>query len=161
MAYKHDSEESRIDKGLLIAKIIGSIFIVIIAIVVIKIVNRSLFSDEDKMDLLKLQIDAEMLKETVNYHTTVNDGTLEVSMWEDGSVKTAKNAASGDADSIKSWEKTKERVQYLSSVLYEKRTIADLPDTIVVLKLVNEENHARALLVCKNGYLIYDVTEGG
>ena len=63
----------------------------------------------------------------------------------------------GDDDSIAAWGTTKEKMQYLSSVFYEKRYLADLPDTSVILKLVNEDNHARALLVYKDGILTYDV----
>lgn len=157
MAYKQDQEEARADKGLLIAKIVASIVVTIIIIVGFKIMFNTLWSSDDKMDLLKLQVEAELLKETINYNVTSKDGALEVNLWDAGNVKTAKGATMGDDDSIAAWGTTKEKMQYLSSVFYEKRYLADLPDTSVVLKLVNEDNHARALLVYKDGILTYDV----
>lgn len=157
MAYKQDQEEARADKGTVIAKAIASIIVAILIFIGVKMLYNHLWNSDDKMDLLKLQVEAELLKETVNYHITTKDGAMEVSLWDAGNVKTAKAAYTGDADSMQVWGITKEKLQYLSSVLYDKRFIADLPDTSVILKLVNEDNHARALLVYKDGILTYDV----
>ena len=70
---------------------------------------------------------------------------------DSGWTSISKNAFMGDEDAQEKWDSKKEHMQYLASVL------SDRSKYDVVVKFVNEDNHARALLSYTNGRLMYDV----
>ena len=166
MAYKPDSAEPRSDIKLFITKCIASIVFVALVIFIYKVVIGSMWGENDSLDVVKVQIEAEFLKENIlNYNVTADTKTINVTHWDKGMVPIAKKAAEGDAAAIKEWDLQKEKMQYMASVVNDKKYMFDnVDDVTVVFKLVNEDNHARSLLTYKNGVLTYDVvqsTNGG
>lgn len=151
MAYQQDSGGPHADKGLFIAKIIASVVVVVLIVFISKVAWGMIFTESDEQDLDRLMIETELLKETTNYHIKKLDSGFEVSLWDSGWTSISKNAFMGDEDAQEKWDSKKEHMQYLASVL------SDRSKYDVVVKFVNEDNHARALLSYTNGRPMYDV----
>lgn len=165
MAYRDDSEDKKNELLKPILSIISLIICIIACLIIFKtdIFDTNIFTEDDKSDLIKISVETEILKETTKYSVISTQNGIEASIWETDNAKIAKKAADGDSDAQTKWNRTKEKMSYLATVIYDKRDTWDSPNTNITLKFVNESNHARNLLVYKNGELIYDVTnaEGG
>ena len=159
MAYQHDSDGPHADKGVYIAKILAYVAVSAIIIFGSRLAIKALWDKDDSLDVVKVAIESELLKEDIiNYHVKANGNDLEVSLWESGMTSLSKKAALGDVESLNKWDLEKERIQYLASVANDKKYMFDNVDDInVFFKLVNEDNHARSLLVYKNGKTAYDI----
>lgn len=161
MAYQHDSDGPHADKGVFIAKCIAYIVVFAIIIILTKVAINSIWGKDDSLDMVKLSIESEFLKEDIlTYSIIANDKTVEVAYWSKGMVAVAMKAAQGDENAIKEWDLQKEKAQYMASVANDKKYMFDNVDDItVIFKLVNENNHARTLLRFKNGILTHDIVQ--
>lgn len=159
MAYQHDSDGPHADKGVLIAKIIAYFATAAAILIISKIAINAMWGKDDSLDVVKIAIEAEFLKQNIiNYQIKADTNTIDVSYWEEGMVTITKNAFQGDDDAVKRWNLQKEQMQNMASVVNDKKYLFDnVDDIVVVFKLVNENNHARALLTYKNSQLVYDV----
>lgn len=85
-----------------------------------------------------------------------NDSVITVNVWQEGVVQEATMAKLGNDKYLKEWEKVKEIFKSTSKDFSEAKTTMELDDYIVMLNLVNDENHDNMLLGYANGVLIYD-----
>lgn len=85
-----------------------------------------------------------------------NDSVITVSVWQEGVVQEATMAKLGNDKYLKDWEEIKEIFKGTSKDFSEAKTTMGLENYIVMLNLVNDENHDNMLLSYANGTLIYD-----
>ena len=161
MAYQHNSDGPHADKGVFIAKCIAYIVVLAVIIFGTKLAISAIWGKDDSLDTIKLAIESEFLKDDIlTYSVITSNNAIEVTYWNKGIVAVAAKADQGDDTAIKAWNIQKEKMQYMASVVNDKKYMFDNVDDItVVFKLINENNHARALLTYKNGILIYDVVQ--
>lgn len=160
MAYQHDSDGPVVDKGAFRASFIAYFLGLVLIGVIFFIAVKWIFNDEDLMENAQIYMNAFLASNTLDYTVSHSENTMTVKLWYDGLTAGAKKAYEGDEESLKIWEDFKISTRDLAEQLFgQLRTLA--PDADLVLMVVNENNHARSLLVYKNGLLSYDVVQGG
>ncbi len=160
MAYQHDPDGPVIDRGAFRARIFEVFGIILLASIVVFIASKWIFNDEDLMENAQIYMNAFLASNTLDYTVSHSENTMTVKLWYDGLTAGAKKAYEGDEKSLKIWEDFKISTRDVAEqLLGQLRSLA--PDADLVLMVVNENNHARSLLVYKNGLLSYDVVQGG
>ena len=157
MAYRHDSDGPVIDKDLFKAKSIAKAgvwtAVCIIGLIAIWILFPKDKRIENVMDLVRL----ELKNSPYNYTQESTEEELIVSLWASGTTSKAKKAYNGDEEALQEWEKTKNNVLKYVYAIRQDLIIEEVEEITLTVMLVNEDNHARSLLVYKDGVLLYDV----
>ena len=160
MAYQHDSDGPVVDKGAFRASFIAYFLGLVLIGVIFFIAVKWIFNDDDLMENAQIYMNAFLASNTLDYTVSHSENTMTVKLWYDGLTAGAKKAYEGDEESLKIWEDFKISTRDVAEqLLGQLRTLA--PDADLVLMVVNENNHARSLLVYKNGQLSYDVVQEG
>ena len=160
MAYQHNADGPVVDKGSFRASFIAYFLGLVLIGVIFFIAVKWIFNDEDLMENAQIYMNALLASNTLDYTISHSENTMTVKLWYDGLTAGAKKAYEGDEASLESWETFKISTRDLAEQLFgQLRTL--VPDADLVLMVVNENNHARSLLVYKNGLLSYDVVQGG
>lgn len=94
----------------------------------------------------------------MHYSIDVNGHTVNIKMWLEGLTEISKKAYYGGNESWDEWNTIKDSMSELSHELYKEFILVD--DAVVYLRIVNENNTDRDLLVYKDKYMVYDVVTG-
>lgn len=160
MAYRSDSDGPVADKGALRAHILAYCGTAFIIGIITLIASKLLFTNEDMIENAQIVINSILASNTTDYAISHDKDTMTVKLWYSGLTAGAKKAYNGDEEATEQWEAFKISAHNLSEQLQgELTTLA--PDANFVLMVVNEDNHARSLLVYKNSNLTYDVVKEG
>lgn len=157
MAYQHDSDGPVVDKGGLRAAYIAYVAVGALLVFVVSAAIRHAFPDDKR---LKIAVDItriEISHSPYHYAFDTRENSLTVTLWEDGLSGTSLKAFNGEADSVAEWNKTKANVEEYLASIHQNLLIEDVQDVELVVKVVNESNRDRSLLVYKNWELVYDV----
>ena len=164
MAYQHDPDGPVVDRGAFRAFLIekgGFILLgAVVIFIIIKIFNSGSNLYDEAIDLIKL----DLRKSRYNYTLDDSEKVITICLWETGITSMAKKAHDGDTAALKDWEDAKGTVCKIIQNIYEDLNSKKITDVTLIVKLVNENNKDRALLVYKDNVLAYDITsekEGG
>ena len=160
MSYHGNSDGPYVDKGALRAMFIAGFLFVALVIAYFSI-TCSGPTYNDRLAAAESNIKLELHYSIYNYSYDNSDGVISLKIWNTGVVSTAKKAAEGDAEALKSWEQLKSATLHYSDYIFDELESHEITGLNVVVMLVNESNHDLKLLTYKNGALVYDVTEGG
>lgn len=94
----------------------------------------------------------------MHYSIDTNGHIVNIKMWMDGLTETSKRAYNGDNKSWDEWVIIKDSMSELAHSLYKEFILVD--DAVIYLRIVNESNTDRDLLVYKDKYMVYDVVTG-
>jgi hypothetical protein len=78
-------------------------------------------------------------------------------LWQSGLTTESKKAFNGDSEALSEWEKTKENIYDYIDKIKISFLSEDVKDIKLVVKLVNEDNRARSLLIFNEYQLSYDI----
>ena len=157
MAYQHDPDGPVVDRGALRAFILEKLGIILLGAIVLFILIKIFHTDSDKyedaLDLVKIDL------RHSQYHYSIEDSdkALAITLWSSGITSIAKKAYMCDQDALIEWNKIKDNVLKLITIIEEDLIINKIKDVTVVVYLVNENNHDRTLLVYQDLNLTYDV----
>ena len=158
MAYQHDPDGPYADKGAFRAKSIAYGVCLIVISIISFIVIKSSFGKKDFMEIAEIEVKATLLQSTTNFTISHTENSLSVKMWYADLAAGSKKAYEGDEQLLKEWNNlkvsTRDLSEVITNILHQYVSEADS-----FLMIVNENNHARNLLVYKNGSLVYDVVQ--
>lgn len=134
-------------------------FCLLVTIVTWIVVKVTLTEDDrlnTAIDISKL----ELKHSPYNYSFESSEKVITVSLWQSGLTSESKKAYDGDKDAVMEWQKTKDNILQYANSIDVNMGLQDIKDITIIVQLVNEDNHARKLLVYKDCMLVYDVTKG-
>ena len=158
MSYRNDPEDKQgMWEDFFSAQHLAKVGVYLVIVAIVFIVIRIVITDEDRLqtaiDLSKL----ELKHIPYNYSFDKGEGVLTVSFWESGRTATSKKAFLGDAEALDTWESTKDSIQKYANTIYANMVLKEVSDIRLIVKLVNEDNKSRNLLIITDGALTYDV----
>ena len=161
MSYKReDPNMDNVFADFFSSHILAKVGFLILLSLIITLAVKFLYTDEDRMnnaiDISKL----ELRHSPYNYTFESSENAITVSLWQSGITATSKKAYDGDKNALAEWQGIKDNVLKYANSIDVNLGLQDIKNITVILQLVNEDNHARKLLVFKNCKLIYDVTKG-
>ena len=158
MAYQHDPDGPVVDEGGFRARYIAKVAVYVVILVVLGFFIRLLFTKEDRLDTVKDLIRLELQYSPYNYTYDYSDDVLVVTLWSTDYALTAKKASTGDSEAQENWQKIKENFSKYAVAIHNTMILKDFPDVDVTVKLVNEINRDRNLLIYHAGEIVYEVT---
>ena len=161
MAYQRDADGPYVDKGGFRAKYIAYCFVYAAIAFAVFIGAKILFTKDDALGQFQDSLKAYFYNRKYNFTLEASEELLTLTLCGSGVTGTAKKALAGEADGLQSWEEEQAFVLSYSDYIYSLLPAYDFPKMSVVVRLVNENNRDRDLLVYKDGALVYDVVQGG
>jgi hypothetical protein len=161
MAYQRDADGPYVDKGGFRAKYIAYCFVYAAIAFAIFIGAKILFTKEDALDQFQASLKSYFYNRRYNFSLEASEELLTLTLWDSGVTGTAKKAHAGEADGLQAWEEERAFVLSYSDYILGLLPAYDFPNMSVVVRLVNENNKDRDLLVYKDGALVYDIVTGG
>ena len=157
MAYHSDPDGPVIDKGAFRARIIEVCGIVFLGGILIFILTKIFMPNEKKIDVALDITKLELRYSPYLYSITHTDDVVTVTLWGSGLAAESKKAFDGDPEQVIEWEKTKKNIlEYIEKICLNL-AVSDVENVELVVKLVNENNHDRVLLVFTGADITYDI----
>jgi hypothetical protein len=157
MAYQHDPDGPVVDRGLFRAVSLAKAAVWFIIFAALSIGIYLIFPKSKRIDTAIDITRIELNYSPYNWSYENTDDALTISLWADGMTAKAKKAYSGNEEALKSWQKIKDNVNKYVHSIHVNLSLQEVEDITVTIKLLNDENRERSLLVYKNESLIYDI----
>lgn len=158
MAYKgDDSKWDNIWDSFFSAQTLAKAGLFILVGICVFIAYHFIISNKDRLEVA-LDISKLYLRHSpYNYSIDTKDDTITISLWQSGLTTESKKAFNGDSEALSEWEKTKENIYDYIDKIKISFLSEDVKDIKLVVKLVNEDNRARSLLIFNEYQLSYDI----